>query len=115
VVNNPWKVIRKVTDMTMPPPCSTFVIIDQREDSIDDCSFGVDMDGRGGILIEVPRSAHNGGGTLSFADGHAERKRWRDPRTNPPLNPNGFVGISHPAHPINMDMVWLRERTTGRK
>jgi len=111
----PWRVVRKIAEMTLPAPCSTFVIADEREDSIEDGYFIVDMDGTGGILLSVPRSAHNGGGTLSFADGHAERKRWRDPRTNPPLNPNGFVGISHPAHPINLDMVWLRERTTGLK
>ena len=114
-VSDPWKIIRKVTDMTFPPPCSTFVIIDEREDSIQDCYFVVDMENAGAPIVTVPRSAHNGAGTLSFGDGHSELKKWRDPRTCPALNPTGFVEILQSERPANMDGVWLRERTTGRK
>ena len=114
-VPDPWKIIRKITDMTAPPPSSTFVIIDEREDSIQDCYFVVDMFDPGGPVAAVPRSAHNGAGTLSFGDGHSELKKWRDPRTNPRMNPTGFVAIPYSVHPTNMDIVWLRERTTGRK
>lgn len=114
-VLDPWKIIRKVTDMTDPSPASTFVLIDEREDSIEDCFFVVDMQNQGAPVASVPRSAHHGAGTLSFADGHAELKKWRDPRTNPPLNPTGFVGIYNSDPRINRDIAWLRERTTGRK
>jgi hypothetical protein len=32
-----------------------------------------------------PASYHNRAGSLNFADGHSEIKRWRDSRTMPPL------------------------------
>jgi len=115
VPRDPWKIIQKTTDMTDPTPCSTFVIIDEREDSIQDGLFAVDMYNPGPQVGSVPRIAHNGAGTLSFADGHAELKKWRDPRTNPPLNPGYFVAVPQSDHRTNFDMVWLQQRTTGRK
>jgi hypothetical protein len=40
-----WRVYRKTSDMTDPGPASTFVFIDEREDSINDGYFVVDMAG----------------------------------------------------------------------
>lgn len=91
-----------------------FVFIDEREDSIEDSVFTVDMHNEPAVMGHVPRSAHNGAGTLSFADGHAELKKWRDPRTNPPLKKRGFVETRSSA-PSNRDVLWLRARTSGRK
>ena len=43
VPNDPWKHILRTGDMVNPSPSQTFVFIDEREDSIDDSVFGVDM------------------------------------------------------------------------
>ncbi len=113
---HPWKIIRKTSDMIDPPPCRTFVFIDEREDSIEDCVFAVDMDNLTAPISNVPRSSHNGAGTLSFADGHAELRRWRDARTRLPVQKRGPIGITpeYSSWPQNQDVLWLRERTTGR-
>src|SRR3990172_4486236 len=52
-----------------------------------------------------PACSHNGSGTLSFADGHAETKKWLEPRTTPKsLTP---IGAGYPAgtqSPHNRDL-----------
>jgi len=40
-----FKVFKKVTDMTDPGPSKTFLLLDEREDSINDGSFLTLMDG----------------------------------------------------------------------
>ena len=65
-----------------------FVFLDEREDSINDGYFASDLENQRGqqTLVDFPGSYHHGTANLTFADGHAESQRWRDPQTNPPLN-----------------------------
>lgn len=107
---------KKLGAMTRPGPSSTWVFIDEREDNINDGYFWVDMNGdnnaAGTIIGDYPASYHGGGGGLSFADGHSEVHRWRDPRTTPPINPNGIsYGV---ASPNNQDVTWLMARSTAK-
>ncbi|MFM8356951.1 MAG: type II secretion system protein, partial [Verrucomicrobiota bacterium] len=69
----------KATDMRSPS--QTWVTIDEREDSINDAWFAVDMtsyDPRrpaGYLVVDYPASYHNRAGGLSFADGHSEIRK----------------------------------------
>jgi prepilin-type N-terminal cleavage/methylation domain-containing protein/prepilin-type processing-associated H-X9-DG protein len=54
-----------------------FVLIDTHEDSLWTPVFVNDIVTSG--WTHFPASRHNGSGVLSFADGHAQIKRWRDP------------------------------------
>jgi prepilin-type processing-associated H-X9-DG protein len=90
-----------------------WVILDQREDSIDDAFFGVQM-GEPTMIVEYPASYHNGAGGISFADGHAEIHTWRDPRTTPPLDRGQDRPYCVPC-PDNNDVRWLEQRTTSAK
>jgi prepilin-type processing-associated H-X9-DG protein len=103
-----WKIARKMSDLK---PSETFVLIDEREDSIEDGYFVVDMDNAGVGIHSVPRNSHANGATLSFADGHSEWRKWLDPRTTPPLKKHGFVGVTS-GGPANPDSLWLRTKTT---
>jgi prepilin-type processing-associated H-X9-DG protein len=68
--------------------------------------------------IDAPASYHNGGGGLSFADGHAEIKRWTDQTVltewNPPViqpgNP-GFVRLNPQQSPPR-DLNFLQSAST---
>lgn len=93
-------------------PENTWVFIDEREDSINEGSFAVDMAAQYGI-IDYPASYHNGSGTLSFADGHAERHSWREATTSPVLR-RGYhlTGGRKFTSADDRDMMWLTERTT---
>ncbi len=110
-----YKVIKKMSDFIRPGPVNTFVFIDEHEDSIDDGWFAVDMADRGSatIMANVPASYHNGAGGLSFADGHAEIHKWVDPRTKLPVTKT-YIPLNIPS-PNNKDILWLQERTTGRR
>jgi len=96
------------TEMIRPGPVMTFVFIDEREDSIQDGTFAVDMWNEPPFLFSSPRSSHHRAGTLSFADGHAELKKWIDPITRLPVRQQTFFRP-------NPDITWLRQRTTGWK
>ena len=114
--------VKKTADIRNPGPVGCFVFQDEREDSIKDSRFLVRPDGfRQGDpalywLVSLPGSYHNGGGNLSFADGHVESHRWVDPRTKPPLvrdhdQPGTVNGAPCPGNP---DVQWLQERTFQR-
>ena len=97
-------------------PAHTWVTIDEREDSINDGWFAVDMrnQGRAIMIVDYPASYHNKAGGLSFADGHAEIKRYLDPRTIPVLRPGVGLPLNQPS-PNNRDIAWIQERTTYLK
>lgn len=114
--DNSWKVYLKSSEMANPGPSETFVFADERADSINDGCFLVDMSGYpeapgAAKLVDYPASYHNGAGCFSFADGRAEIKRWRDPRTKPPLNYSMELGLNN-ATPNNPDVFWLQFHST---
>jgi prepilin-type processing-associated H-X9-DG protein len=65
-------------------------------------------------MVDFPASYHNGAGGLSFADGHAEIRRWLDARTKPPIRKGRELALIT-ASPNNADVQWLQERATGPK
>ncbi len=74
-----YKVNKKTSDITAPPPARVLVFLDEHENSIDDGHFGFAPEGD--QWMNLPASWHSRGCSFSFADGHAEKFVWRDPRT----------------------------------
>lgn len=113
-----WRVYRKGSDMNDPGPSKTWVLLDEREDSINDSFWVTSMDGYPNPaqtkIVDYPASYHNKAGGFAFADGHSEIKRWKDSRTIPNLRPGQALPLNV-ASPNNQDMVWLQERSTRRK
>ncbi|MFM1941686.1 MAG: hypothetical protein RI897_668 [Verrucomicrobiota bacterium] len=114
--SGPWRIYRKESDFIDPGPSQTFVFLDEREDSINDGMFVVDMAGypdspQEYYIIDIPASYHNGAGGFSFADGHAEVKKWLDPRTTAPFVKGQSTPYNRP-HPNNPDIRWMQERAT---
>ena len=115
-----WKTYRKPSDMVDPGPARTGVFLDEREDSINDGYFVVDMGGypdqpAAWQLVDVPASYHNRAGGFSFADGHSEIKNWRDVRTCPPLQKAmnlDLVNYRTQRGANNVDVFWMQERST---
>jgi len=113
--NPPWKVFTKIGEMLNPGPANTWVLLDEREDSINDGFFVVWMDGYPNLattkMVDYPASYHNKAGGFSFADGHSEIKKWQDARTTPPINRNLVLNVSMPN---NRDVQWMQDRCTRK-
>ncbi len=109
-----YKLNFKMSDLKNPGPADTWVFIDEREDSINDGWFAMDMVNQGAQTqwVDLPASRHNRGALLSYADGHAAYKKWIDPRTNPSMVPGQSSGHND-FSPNNPDVTWLQQRTTG--
>jgi prepilin-type N-terminal cleavage/methylation domain-containing protein/prepilin-type processing-associated H-X9-DG protein len=107
----------KMADLVDPGPSMTWVLVDEHPDSINDAFFVIDMRGYPNsaqtALPDFPASYHNKAGGLAFADGHSEIKRWRDPRTMPPVRKIA-MGASTVSQSNNPDVIWLWERTTRK-
>jgi hypothetical protein len=119
----PWNAgYRQMTTMDAihpSTPAETFVFIEEREDSINDGWFIVDMSGfdppnpGAHRLVDFPADWHDRGLYLSFADGHAEYWRWQDPRTMP-RHRRGSGIVLGVASPNNPDVTRLQAATTRR-
>ncbi len=111
-----WRVYSKLGDMLDPGPSGTFVLLDEREDSINDSFWVVSMHGYPStpsqqMIVDYPASYHNNAGGFSFADGHSEIRKWQDPRTMPNLKKGQELQLNIPS-PNNPDVAWLQERAT---
>ena len=84
-----------------------FVFIDERELSVDDGYLLVLVEAKDNSWGNLPAVYHNGASGMSFADGHAEIKRWIDPDT---LRP-GTAGTRKGPH----DVPWIQERASVKK
>ena len=105
-----YKLNAKMSDLQNPGPSDTWVFVDEREDSINDGWFAVDM--VNWVMVDIPANYHNRAAAFSFADGHAQIKRWQDPRTQPPLK-GGLPALKGQYCPNDPDVEWLQSHTTG--
>ena len=111
-----YKIFFRTSELIDPEPTKMFLLTDMREDSIDMGNFAVNMAGwpdrpSAYGFWDLPGFYHGGSGSFAFVDGHSEIKRWRDPRTTPPIKPGVGYGDRF-GSPDNADIAWLQERAT---
>jgi prepilin-type N-terminal cleavage/methylation domain-containing protein/prepilin-type processing-associated H-X9-DG protein len=113
-----YRVFSKLMDINPMGPSKAYVFIDEHPDSINYGDFAVAMNDGAALsaimIIDVPASYHNGAGGISFADGHAEIHKWRDPRTIVPITGKYMVS-SVQASPGNKDMIYMSDHASIRK
>ncbi len=105
---------RKQTDISGAINASTcWVVLDENDKTINDGWFVVSSSltvaPNNTTWVDCPGSYHNKAGGLSFADGHAEIKKWHDKNVTGP-NPSLFMA----ADPANnyADLAWMQQRST---
>jgi prepilin-type N-terminal cleavage/methylation domain-containing protein/prepilin-type processing-associated H-X9-DG protein len=113
----PYKTYRKKSDINVPAPSMMWVMMDEHPDGINAGGFANAMvepeNMRSARIVDFPASYHNGAAGISFADGHAEIKKWLDPRTKPPVKYNGSLQLNVPSA-NNVDVLWLAQRTSSK-
>jgi prepilin-type processing-associated H-X9-DG protein len=113
-----WHTPASLSEFIAPGPAETFTFIDEREESINDGFFGLDMRGysESGIssailyMVDFPADWHDQSAAVAFVDGHVEVHRWLDPRTTPPHHGTLFP-LNVPS-PHNADVIWLQDHAT---
>jgi prepilin-type N-terminal cleavage/methylation domain-containing protein/prepilin-type processing-associated H-X9-DG protein len=110
----PWNTqcinFTKVTQFSLSinfPPTMAFVFLDENPKTIND-GFWVADPTKPTQWIDSPAHYHNNGGNLSFADGHAEYRKWTDLNV---LSGRDGGAAGFPANPINgPDLPWIQAR-----
>jgi prepilin-type N-terminal cleavage/methylation domain-containing protein/prepilin-type processing-associated H-X9-DG protein len=100
---NTYFTFRKLSQIVRPSPSQAFVFIDEDPTSIDDGYFLVVFDTL--IWGNDPGIYHNGACGFSFADGHSEIKKWRDPDTLATVKPASPKGPN--------DVPWIQVRASA--
>jgi prepilin-type N-terminal cleavage/methylation domain-containing protein/prepilin-type processing-associated H-X9-DG protein len=107
-----WRIFTKMRQITSPAPSQLFTFIDVYYQSICWPYFGVEMGSPGSEdFFNWPSVNHDRGASISFADGHVEGHRWRDPRTIKPTSPDFHKHDDPSAH--NTDLDYLRLHSTS--
>jgi prepilin-type N-terminal cleavage/methylation domain-containing protein/prepilin-type processing-associated H-X9-DG protein len=111
-----YRVYYKTADIVDPGPSMCYVLLDEHPDSINAGGYANMMveNPASARIIDYPASYHNGAAGISFADGHAEIRKWVDPRTKPAPKYNGQLTLNV-SSPNNQDMIWLANRTSSRR
>jgi prepilin-type N-terminal cleavage/methylation domain-containing protein/prepilin-type processing-associated H-X9-DG protein len=105
-----YPLFTKTADITSP--VNLFVILDEREDSINDGWFASAPE----ILYQIvdyPASYHGKAAGFSFADGHSEIHKWLFSATMPVLRQGQDLPLN-----VNLqgdkDVWWLAQHSAGR-
>jgi prepilin-type N-terminal cleavage/methylation domain-containing protein/prepilin-type processing-associated H-X9-DG protein len=109
-----YKIFKKSSEIAGVGASQLYVLLDEHPDSINAGGYANQMVESPGAarIIDYPASYHNRAAGITFADGHAEIKKWRDPRTVQPVK---FYEMPlNVGSPNNVDVIWLAERTTVR-
>jgi len=114
-INSLWQQFLKLGSIRNPS--TIYVTLDEHPDSINDGWFvwctSADPNERV-TWSDLPASSHGGACGFSFADGHAEIKKWMVGTTK-----RGVVGNTA-GFPVNVgsdkrDVIWISQRTTYRQ
>lgn len=94
-------------------PSRVFLTLDEHADSINDAAFAVNcaLTGIRARIIDYPAGYHNQACGFSYADGHAELRRWRDGRTTPKATFRNTMALNV-ASPNNPDVFWMQQNTS---
>ena len=96
-------------------PVELWVFVDEHPDSIND-GWNIMNPQNDSSWVDLPANYHNGAAGYSFADGHAEIKKWKDPvPMSEPIRKSSRNGITNRGKKKGYnDYWWVIERSTRR-
>ena len=102
-----WRQFLKTSHI--PNPAMTWLTLDEHPDWINDGFFIASSDPNAGAWGDTPASYHNGACGFSFADGHAEIKKWLSRTSKIPVRFQASAPSFDAAGKV--DWKWYHERT----
>jgi prepilin-type N-terminal cleavage/methylation domain-containing protein len=107
-MNVGYDIYTKTSDLSVPGAANLWLFIDENPYSINDAFF-LDFPSDTG-WVDCPASYHVGACGLSFCDGHAQIRQWRDPVV---LNWKNAASLT-PTGTRTPDLLWFLARTTAK-
>jgi prepilin-type N-terminal cleavage/methylation domain-containing protein/prepilin-type processing-associated H-X9-DG protein len=106
-------VIKKMSDLTIPPPSMVWVFVDEDPDSINDAMLYVDptMSLNAGEFDDIPASYHNQACGFGFADGHSEIHKWANSKRW--IKPCSYISGPFGRASSPTDYAWIAQHTPG--
>ena len=115
--NAGWRTYKKLGDLSNPSPAMAWIFCDESMYTLNDGFLQMGLNSFD--YPDIPAAYHAGNGNcFTFADAHAEVKRWR-------WNGTYFAGIKNcpyakdvkgthwPASGLDVDWYWLKDRTSS--
>ena len=105
-----WWTYNKMSSFNAPGAASTYMLVDENHNSINDAGFATLGPGAPTFrMIDWPATYHNMAAGFAFADGHSEIRKWGWPETDLELRKPTFIkgGVRSP------DILWMQERTSA--
>ena len=104
-----WKA-KKMVDLMFPGPSSSWLIMDEHPDSIDDGILYTSYTYTSGTgdFSELPGGQHNGACGIGMADGSSVMHKWVNPTT---LHPVTYTYDDNINVQNNKDLAWLANAT----
>jgi prepilin-type N-terminal cleavage/methylation domain-containing protein/prepilin-type processing-associated H-X9-DG protein len=117
------RIYTKEGDLTVPGPANTWLLLDENPNSINDAWMAedpTDPNLEKPVWVDLPASYHDGACGMSFCDGHAVIKKWRDQTV---LDQNAMAVQDPPSwmwwNPVPSkympDVFWMVNRSTALK
>lgn len=113
--NGTYRIYTKLSTITSPTPVDCWIFIDESPGTVNDGYFLCDPGANPNQWVDLPAAYHKGAGGICFVDGHAEIRKWRDPRIFDALNPTFSTYPSSPRETPPVDLPWLQKHSTARK
>ena len=108
-----YRTFPKTSSYVTMSPAENWIIIDEHPDSLRDANFEIPVNAAGPTTSwsSLPSGDHNRAGTIAFADGHTEIKKWVAPSTIVPVRyaPPGWAPSTD-----RRDFEWLLSHSTER-
>ena len=104
-----WYTYDKMGSFNAPGAASTYMLVDENHQSINDAGFATVGPGPSNFrMIDWPATYHNMAAGFAFADGHSEIRKWAWPGTDlAKRGPATKGGVRSP------DIVWMQMRTSA--
>jgi prepilin-type N-terminal cleavage/methylation domain-containing protein/prepilin-type processing-associated H-X9-DG protein len=116
------RIFMKEGDLTVPGPANTWLFVDENPNSINDgwmVEDPTEPNENNPEWVDCPASYHTGACGISFCDGHAQIKSWRDKtvlsQTDMAVKSTSTWPPANTASQYLPDILWITSRTTALK
>ena len=113
VLSSIYPQYKKMTEIQLPSPAGAMTFLDESIETLDDGYFAVNYNGEKTAWQNSPTVRHGNSGVFAFADGHAERWRWRTLKVDQEWDITATGNPNTLADLVRMQRAVLRNATIG--